>query len=332
MRIVRDPAIFHEELHTASDEAEKAFGDGKMMVEKLVERPRHIEVQLLADQHGNVACLFERECSLQRRHQKLLEEAPSPYLSDHPKMWKEMCEASRRLAKASGYVGAGTVEFMVDEAEGKFYFLEVNTRLQVEHPVTEFVSGVDLVKWQLRIASGEKLTLASSLMAGDRKAICGHSMEVRIVAEDPAKGFMPSIGTILGWAEPEGPGIRVDTGFGVNAEVTRFYDSLIAKVICHSDSRQGVIQRMRFALLDFHILGVTTNIGFMLDVLDHPDFGLGQIDTGFLGREFAEWGQAELPPELGSIVSVAEHTASRHVSATNVRSVWDEADGFRNEG
>jgi len=332
MRALRDPALFDDELATATDEALKAFGDGSMMVEKLVDRPRHVEVQVLADSHGNVSCLYERECSLQRRHQKLVEEAPSPYLATNEPMWHEMQGAARRLVSASGYVGAGTVEFMVDEPAGKFYFLEVNTRLQVEHPVTELITGLDLVKWQLRVASGEELRLSQEFMFGDRRAISGHSIETRIVAEDPAKGFLPSTGKILGWAEPESPGIRVDTGFGPNAEVTRFYDSLIAKVIAHGESRIEAIRRLRAALLDFHIVGVSTNIGYLIDVLDHPDFIEGKIDTGFLGREFATWTPDGIPPELGSIVATAERTTAKAVVGSTIPAAWGESDGFRNTG
>jgi len=326
MRAVRDPGQFDDELATATDEALKAFGDGSMMVEKLVDRPRHVEVQLLADSHGNVACLFERECSLQRRHQKLLEESPSPYLAKNEPMWADMQAAARRLALASGYVGAGTVEFMVDEPAGKFYFLEVNTRLQVEHPVTELVTGLDLVKWQFRIAAGEKLGISNDLMTGNRRAIVGHSIEVRIVAEDPAAGFLPSTGKILAWAEPKAPGIRVDTGFGPDAEISRYYDSLIAKVIAHAETRSEAIQKLRSALLDFHILGVKTNIAYLLDVLDHPDFQSGEIDTGFLGREFAHWSPPGIPSELAEILAHSKPSAK---SATATSSVWAASDTFR---
>lgn len=330
MRVLRDPSLFDDELATASDEALRGFGDGAMMVEKLVERPRHVEVQLLADAHGNVACLYERECSLQRRHQKLVEEAPSPYLIHEPEMWEEMRAAAIRLAKASGYVGAGTVEFMVDETEGKFYFLEVNTRLQVEHPVTEAITGLDLVKWQLKIASGEQLDIPAAILAGERETINGHSIEVRIVAEDPANGFLPSTGKILGWAEPKAPGVRVDTGFEAGVEISRFYDSLIAKVIVHGATREDAISKLRIALLDFHVLGVKTNIGYLLDVVSHPNFEAGRIDTGFLGREFANWNPGILPPELGAIIECAEKQAVGRQTSNAVSGVWDVSDGFRN--
>ena len=330
MRVVRSSDDFESELSTASDEALKSFGDGAMMIEKLVERPRHVEVQVLADTHGNVACLYERECSLQRRHQKLVEEAPSPYLMRHLSMWGEMADCARRLVQASGYVGAGTVEFMVDEAEGKFYFLEVNTRLQVEHPVTESITGLDLVQWQLKIASGLPVDIDPRFIQGDRNGIKGHSIEARIVAEDPASGFIPSIGKIIAWAEPKAPGVRVDTGFGPNAEVTRFYDSLIAKVIVHAETRLAAIEKLKGALLDFHILGVKTNIGYLMDVLDHPDFRLGNIDTDFLHREFGNWGVGDAMPELGLIASRAHSQSSQAVPNQTLTGIWDEKDSFRN--
>ena len=333
MRVLRDSSHFLDELQTASDEALKSFGDGSMMVEKLVERPRHVEVQVLSDTHGNVVCLFERECSLQRRHQKLVEEAPSPYLANHPEMWQEMATAVRKLVRASGYVGAGTVEFMVDEPSGKFYFLEVNTRLQVEHPVTEAITSVDLVHWQLKIASGEVLALSDQLVLGERTAISGHSIEARIVAEDPSNGFAPSIGKITGWALPTMPGVRIDTGFGEGSEITRFYDSLIAKVIVHAESRTAAVVRLRAALLDFHVLGVKTNIGYLLDVLAHPDFVAGQIDTGFLGRNFGEWKVLETPPQLAEILKHA--TFERKSNSANQGTLpnshlWGMSDAFRN--
>lgn len=340
MRVVRDPADFKSELSVASDEALKAFGDGAMMIEKLVDRPRHIEVQVLADQHGNVACLFERECSIQRRHQKLIEEAPSAMLSGHAnsasrKIWPAMRDAVTRLIKAAGYTNAGTVEFMFDERSGEFYFLEVNARLQVEHPVTELITGLDLVQWQLRIAAGEKLEIQKETLQGERSAINGHTMEVRIVAEDPAHNFLPSIGKVTAWAEPTRPGVRVDTGFGPGSEVTRYYDSLIAKVIVHADTRREAITRMKEALLDFHVLGVKTNIGYILSILDHKDFQAGKIDTGFIGREFAEWtGNGQIPNELGAILEHAVNAPQQisHGSQGDeeLAGAWAMADGFRN--
>ncbi len=333
MRVVRDPAHFDEELRISSDEALKGFGDGTMMVEKLVERPRHIEVQVLADTHGNTACLYERECSLQRRHQKIVEEAPSAF--DHhtaSELWPRMRDAARSLILAAGYHGAGTVEFITDPEGREFYFLEVNARLQVEHPVTEAITGLDLVQWQLRIASGERLAIDDELLKGERNGIKGHSIEARIVAEDPGQNFLPSIGKILAWAEPRAPGVRIDTGYGPNAEVPRYYDSLLAKVIAHGENRAAAIEKLRGALMDFHVLGVKTNVAYLLDILDSPGFRKGDIDTGFLGREFANWAPSDvIPPELGAILESSN--APAHSGASDAKTAvgaWALRDGFRN--
>ena len=332
MRIVREAALIEEEFLLAAEESLKAFGNSAMMVEKLVERPRHIEVQLVADQHGEVAVLFERECSIQRRHQKVIEEAPSPYLDLHPDMWESMRRDAIALAKAAGYTGVGTVEFMVDEASGSYYFLEVNARLQVEHPVTEAITGLDLVKLQIDIAQGERLSLSHLVAVGDRNSIQGHSVEARIIAEDPAAGFLPSIGKIKAWIEPRHPGVRVDTGFGPGAEVSRFYDSLVAKVISHGPSRTESIERLKCALEDFHVLGIKTNIAFVLDVLAHQAFVASQIDTGFLGREFAEWNSGQLPNEICQIATKASNSARNGdgVKTLTSYSLWDKSDSFRN--
>lgn len=333
MRIVREPERFREELAIASDEALKGFGDGAMMVEKLIDQPRHIEVQFLADRHGNVSCLFERECSLQRRHQKVVEEAPSPASSDA--LWASMRTAVESLVKKAGYEGAGTAEFMFDETTGEFYFLEVNARLQVEHPVTEMVTGVDLVQWQLRIAAGEALSPRLIGLGTDRRNLVGHAVEARIVAEDPERNFMPSIGTIVAWAEPKRPGVRVESGFEPGAEVSRFYDSLIAKVIAHGETRDAAIARLREALFDFHVVGVKTNIAYLLDILADADFRAGRIDTGFLGRRFADWKpNPDLPLELGDLVQMASvvSTVPAGRDGTPTNAAWDMADGFRNAG
>lgn len=325
MRIVRTAADFDSELRMASDEALKGFGDGAMMVEKLIERPRHIEVQFLADTHGNVACLFERECSLQRRHQKLVEEAPGVTLTDP--IWDRLRTAVESLVSKAEYTGAGTAEFMFDETSGEVYFLEVNARLQVEHPVTEAITGIDLVRQQLLIAGGQPIETTSL----PRASIRGHAIEVRVVAEDPAAGFLPSIGRILGWAEPKGPGIRVDTGFGSNGEVSRYYDSMLAKVIVHAATRPLAIAKLESALSDFHVLGVKTNIPYILDVIRHPDFAAGRFDTGWLGREFGEWEpSSEVPPELNAIISAAAVSAEPTGSEPGkIAGVWDQVDSFR---
>lgn len=325
MRIVRSLDDFDQELAIASDEALKGFGDGAMMVEKLIERPRHVEVQILAAQ-GEAVALYERECSIQRRHQKLIEESPSPAIARNPALWEQMREASVRLAVAAGYENAGTVEFMVDEATGAFYFLEVNARLQVEHPVTELVSGVDLVQAQLRIADGACL---GEILPDLPDRPLGHAIEARIVAEDPARGFLPSTGAILAWAEPHAPGVRVDTGFGPGGEISRFYDSLIAKVIASGPDRATAVNRLCAALEDFHILGVKTNIAYLLEVLRHPSFVAGEFDTGFLGREFADWvPPIEIPDEVGAIAEWALGTASSSEAVCEV-GAWKASDGWR---
>jgi acetyl/propionyl-CoA carboxylase alpha subunit len=328
MREVREESELEDALRLAREEARKAFGDGAMMVEKLILEPRHIEAQVLADQHGKVAVLFERECSLQRRHQKVIEETPTalPDFGEH--LWPKMRAAVVRLIQAANYSGAGTVEFIVDAHAGAFYFLEVNTRLQVEHPVTEMVTGLDLVAWQLRVASGEQLP--NSLLEPTR---VGHAIEARIIAEDPAAGFLPSVGPILGWAEPRGPGIRVDTGFAEGQEISRHYDSLIAKVIVHAGTRDEAIGKLRRALLDFHVLGIATNIPYILDVIDHPAFSAGEIDTGFLGREFGEWKPSgDLPDGLGALIETADTpvAAASNVGSQRAANAWDVTDRFRN--
>ncbi len=329
MRVVRAPDEMPGLLSVARDEALKAFGDGEMMVEKLIERPRHIETQIIADSHGTVAPLFERECSIQRRHQKLIEESPTPLWSEDASMWDSMRAAAQRLARDAGYVGAGTVEFIVDPAGSEFYFLEVNARLQVEHPVTEAITGLDLVEWQLRVASGEPLRFDPRLIEGDRSALKGHAIEARIVAENPEQEFAPSSGKIRAWDEPRGPGIRVDSGYAQGLEVPRFYDSLAAKVIAHGETREVAIGRLAQALADFHVLGIRTNIGYLLDVLASAEFSAGHLDTGLLGREFAHWSVGEPPAELGAILKAARG-GSPHGEQEEERGAWASLDGFRN--
>ncbi len=331
MRAVRSNDEFDSQIALAREEAIKAFGDGAMMVEKLVERPRHIEVQILADTHGNVACLFERECSIQRRHQKIIEEAPSPVMSDE--LWQRMKTAAESLIRKAGYAGAGTVEFMTDFDAKDFYFLEVNARLQVEHPVTESITGIDLVRQQLLIAMGRPMEVSSALMNGDRSAIRGHAIEARIVAEDPAAGFLPSVGKIIGWAEPQGLGVRFDTGFGAGKEISRFYDSLVAKLIVSADTREAAINRLSHALKDTHILGVKTNIAYLIDVLESDEFRRGNTDTGLLGRRFAEWKLGEdLPLELSALIESAASPGSggpATLSESSRTPAWSQTDGFR---
>lgn len=328
MRVVREAEGFDPAFDLATDEAQKAFGDGAMMVERLIERPRHIEVQLLADAHSTVAALFERECSVQRRHQKLIEEAPSPWFAAYPEKWPALRDAAISLAREAGYVGAGTCEFILDPASGAFFFLEVNARLQVEHPVTEAVTGLDLVAWQLRIASGERLDLPPELLRGERSALRGWAIEARIVAEDPAQGFLPSTGRLSAWAEPRHPGVRIDAGFRAGDEVSRFYDSMLAKAIASGETREDALDRLSAALADFPILGVPTDEAILLDVLDHPDFRAGNVDTGWVERTLGGWTPPSPPPFLADLLLSTK--PKKEGKAQSLPLIWDETDRFRN--
>ncbi len=276
MRVAPDAEQFSQAFNLAKQEALAAFGSGEVYIEKYLARPRHIEIQIMGDKHGKVMHLCERDCSVQRRHQKLIEEAPSPALSQEQ---REAIGASAvRLAGEIGYVGAGTIEFLLDE-DGSFYFMEMNTRIQVEHPVTEMCTNFDLVKEQIRVAAGEPLTL---VMNGNR--LRGHAIECRVNAEDPYRNFQPSPGQITAYHPPGGPGVRVDTHIYAGYTVPPYYDSLLAKVIVHGNSREEALARMRQALDSFIIEGVTTTIPFLARVMRHPDFVAGTIDTKFLER------------------------------------------------
>ncbi|HLU26452.1 MAG TPA: acetyl-CoA carboxylase biotin carboxylase subunit [Longimicrobiales bacterium] len=277
MRVALDEAGFVGQFQLAQNEAKAAFGDPSVYLEKYLARPRHVEVQVLGDRYGRIVHLGERECSIQRRHQKLIEEAPSPAVT--PELRAAMGEAAVRGAEAIGYMSAGTIEFLLDE-DGKFYFMEMNTRIQVEHPVTELVTGVDLVKEQIRIAAGERLS--DSVKSG--MEFRGHAIECRINAEDPSRNFQPSPGTITTFHPPGGPGVRVDTHAYAGYRVPPYYDSLIGKLIVHGNTREEAIARMRIALESFIIQGVHTTIPFLLEILDTPEFRAGQVDTKFLER------------------------------------------------
>jgi propionyl-CoA carboxylase alpha chain len=278
MRIVEDEKSFEEQMERAVSEATSAFGDGSVFIEKYITKPRHIEFQIFGDHHGNVIHLFERECSIQRRHQKVIEEAPSAILTAEKR--KAMGEAAINVAKACQYNNAGTVEFILDD-KLNFYFLEMNTRLQVEHPVTEAITGVDLVKWQIRVAQGEKLP-----MKQDDLSIRGHAIEVRVYAEDPANNFLPDIGTLATYKRPQGPGIRVDDGFEQGMNIPFYYDPMIAKLICHADDRQGAIEKMLRAIAEYEITGLETTLGFCRFALDHEAFRSGNFDTRFVENYF----------------------------------------------
>ena len=277
MRIVRSPGELAAAITSAKREAKAAFGDDRMLIEKFVENPRHIEVQVIGDSHGNLLSLFERECTLQRRHQKVIEEAPSPTLD--PTQREAVCAAARKAAAAVDYVGAGTIEFV---SNGKdVFFIEMNTRLQVEHPVTELVTGIDLVEWQLRVAFGEKLPLAQ-----DQIKLNGHAIEARVYAENPHKNFMPSVGKIRTWRMPEElNGLRIDAGYREGNEVSPHYDAMLAKVIAWAPTRDDAIERLNRGLEDTDVRGIITNIPFLSALVTHPDVRANTIDTGFIERE-----------------------------------------------
>lgn len=335
MRQVLQPDDFDFEFESARDEAIRSFGDGEIMVEKLVARPRHIEIQIAADQHGNVFALYERECSLQRRRQKVVEEAGAVLAGYGDKIWPAMRESAIRLIQAAEYSGVATAEFLVDADSGEFYFLEVNARLQVEHPVTELITGLDLVRTQVEIAKGAVLKFNPMIVQGDRAGIFGHALEMRIIAEDPAQNFMPSVGKIEAFSIPSGPGIRVDAGFQTGDEITRFYDSLIAKLIVFGQNRSEAIERARAALKDFHILGVRTNIPYLIDIFSHPDFVQGEFDVNWLEKAFSNWHpQLELCDELGTLLSTSQTRTSSPVASSPSQAAnwpnWQAANGFRN--
>jgi acetyl-CoA carboxylase biotin carboxylase subunit len=273
MRVVRAPEELGPSLKTAQREAEAAFGVGDVYLEKYIESPRHIEVQVLGDHHGNVIHLGERECSIQRRHQKIMEETPSPALT--PEMRAAMGDAAIRAATAAGYVNAGTVEFIF--SDGEFYFLEVNARLQVEHPITEAVTGIDLVKEQIRIAAGMELSFTQQDVQWK-----GHAIEMRINAEDPLRKFIPNPKRIVRWVAPAGPGVRVDSGFGPGSDVPPNYDSLVAKLIVHGSDRAEAIARASRALREFVVVGPATTIPYHRAILDNPDFRSGNLSTRFI--------------------------------------------------
>jgi acetyl-CoA carboxylase, biotin carboxylase subunit len=278
MRVVEDEASFQEQMERAISEATSAFGDGSVFIEKYVTKPRHIEFQIFGDKHGNVVHFFERECSIQRRHQKVVEEAPSSILT--PEVRKAMGEAAVNVAKAANYYGAGTVEFILDE-DMKFYFLEMNTRLQVEHPVTEEITGIDLVKLQFKIAEGEPLPFTQ-----DELSFRGHAVEIRVYAEDPANNFLPDIGRLEVYTRPNGNGIRVDDGFEQGMDVPFYYDPMIAKLICKADTREAAIEKMIRAIDEYEITGLTTTLGFCKYVMQHEAFRSGNFDTGFVSKYF----------------------------------------------
>jgi acetyl-CoA carboxylase, biotin carboxylase subunit len=307
MRVVRNPGDLGDACVSASREAQGAFGNGAIYLEKYLEKPRHIEFQILADSHGNVIHLLERECSIQRRHQKIIEETPSPALT--PELREEMGKAAVAAAKAAGYVNAGTVEFLLD-GEGKFYFLEVNTRLQVEHPITEMITGIDLVRQQIEVAAGNRLKFSQSDIVGR-----GHAIECRIYAEDPLSAFMPSPGKIHFVKEPRGPGIRNDSGVYSGYTVPMDYDPILSKLIVHAEERGECVQRMIRALKDYVILGVLTPIPFLRDILSSDAFMKGETYTDFIDTHFTHWNPTLVSTDLVALAYVIDGIANMKVKS-----------------
>jgi 3-methylcrotonyl-CoA carboxylase alpha subunit len=331
MRIVRAPAEFTEALASAQREAKGAFGDDRVIVEKYLERPRHIEVQVFGDSQGNVVHLFERDCSLQRRYQKVIEEAPAPGMSDARRA--EIGAAAVAAAASIGYVGAGTVEFIVDAAaggaDGPFYFMEMNTRLQVEHPVTEMITGFDLVAWQLRVAAGEPLPVAQADIAAT-----GHAVEARLYAEDPRRDFLPAAGRVVHLRWPDGEGVRIDTGIRDGDAVAVDYDPLIAKLIAHGPDRASAVRRLHDAMNALELVGPVTNQAFLAAALAHPAFAAGEVDTNFIDTHLGEL----VPPPRGADMTVLAAALGflldergRAIAANpgDAHSPWQAGDGWR---
>jgi acetyl-CoA carboxylase biotin carboxylase subunit len=330
MREVWDESDLPDAIESARREALNAFGDETLLVEKYLSRARHIEFQVFGDQHGHVTHLFERECSIQRRHQKIIEETPSPLLDDG--LRTRMGEAAAAAARAVHYTNAGTVEFIVDPDTRDFYFLEMNTRLQVEHPITEMVLGIDLVQWQIRVAAGEPFPYVP-----DDFCQRGHAIEARLYAEDPANGFLPSTGLIYKFVEPRGPGIRVDSGVADGSEVSHFYDPMLAKIIVQGEDRAAAIQRMQAALRRTVVHGVTTNLDFLQSMLAHPDFRDAKMTTQWVESTFGDWRpDPEVPFEALVAASLADFilpAASATSGCPDVSpdpfSPWKVGNGFR---
>jgi len=331
MRIVQSAAEFTDALASAQREAKGAFGDDRVIVEKYLETPRHIEVQMFGDTQGNVVHLFERDCSLQRRYQKVIEEAPAPGMSDARRA--EVGAAAIAAAKSINYVGAGTVEFIVDAgtdgANGQFYFMEMNTRLQVEHPVTEMITGYDLVEWQLRVAAGEPLPVTQKDIT-----VTGHAVEARLYAEDPQRDFLPAAGKLVHLEWPGGEGVRIDTGVRGGDTIAVEYDPLIAKVIAHGPDRKTALRLLHDAMCELQLVGPITNQAFLAAALDHPAFIAGDIDTNFIGDHRAELLPPIPPADDATILSVLtflldERARIQKLNTGDANSPWHSTDGWR---
>ena len=325
MRVVRSDAEGREQVPAARRESAAAFGDGTLYVERVIERPRHVEIQVFADSHGHVVHLFERECSIQRRHQKVVEESPSPALT--PALRSRMGDAAVAAARASGYRNAGTIEFLLDGRgdDARFYFLEMNTRLQVEHPVTEAVTGVDLVQAQLLVAAGAPLPWTQASLSTR-----GHAIECRIYAEDPGHGFLPQAGPLLLYREPSGPGIRVDSGVEQGGTVGVHYDPMLAKLVVSAETRKAAIARLRAALRHYPVLGIRSNIPFLLRLIELPAFAAGDLHTGFID-EHRDALLATANPDGTALAAAALAGAVTHATAASAASIpdpWAQTTGW----
>ncbi len=328
MRVVNTESELREGIEAARSEALNAFGDDTLLIEKYLPNAHHIEFQVFGDKHGNLIHLFERECSVQRRHQKIIEETPSVLLT--PQLREEMGRAAVAAAKAVNYFNAGTIEFIFDPSTSAYYFLEMNTRLQVEHPITELAAGIDLAQWQIRIAAGEKFPFTQHDFTQR-----GHAIECRVYAEDPSNGFLPSTGKLLKFIEPKGPGIRVDSGFVTGSDVTHFYDPLLAKLIVHAENREAAIAKMQNALREFVVHGVVTNIDFMRAVLAHEDFSAGKVSTRWVEQTFGAWRPAgadlemRIAAALADIVFAGAQSQPAVSNETNPFNPWKQTNNFR---
>ncbi|RLF59384.1 MAG: acetyl-CoA carboxylase biotin carboxylase subunit [Thermoplasmata archaeon] len=316
MRVVKSEDMLLESIEGAKRESKSSFGNDTVFLEKYLEKPHHIEFQILADEKGNTIHLFERECSIQRRHQKIIEESPSPVMT--PELREEMGKAAVTAAKTVGYSNAGTVEFMIDE-NLNYYFMEMNTRLQVEHPITEMTTGIDLAKWQLRIASGEPLTLKQEDIVQR-----GHAIECRIYAENPKNGFLPSTGMLHKVEEPVGPNIRVDSGIITNNVVSPYYDPMLSKLITYAENREECIQKIIWSLSNYVIMGVTSNISFLKKVLEHDEFHKGNTTTHFIDNYFSEWKKKKNALPVDALISLAIYDSMHSKKEETVR--YKEAD------
>ena len=322
MRVVDKEADLEEEMELASSEAKSAFGNGEVFIEKYITSPRHIEFQILADEHGNIIHLYDRECSIQRRHQKVIEEAPSSVLDDV--LRKTMGEAAVNVAKSCSYVGAGTIEFLLDDSLN-FYFMEMNTRLQVEHPVTEYITGIDLVEQQIRVARGEKLEMKQSDIS-----INGHAVELRVYAEDVMNNFFPDMGELIMYKEPTGENVRVDSGYEQGMKIPIYYDPMISKLITYGDNREEAMDRMIKACEEYKVVGLKTTIGFGRYVMKHESFRNGKFDTHFINNHFSnkKYRDSYLEEEkMGAIFAsyyLDKLNTKKLVTQTNIESNWKQ--------